>query len=272
MHKNWIRNEEGATSVLVIFMMIVLVTLGAFAITSAYVNVKFSNSAVAWQAAYYDMDAEAEGYLESVDAVLIKAESAAAGYISNKGYISASYDGIPTGLSAGLADKFASAADKRLALQNAMASVYMSVAAREMSALQARYPNHQALTLADGDVVRGMVVQSTFDSHSDTNPKGHLSVSIRVNPLQYELSLARQGDGYAVQGGTAAGYTRYTIEEWKEWQTPYDYNQPQKLWDGGLEEGQADIFGNMAGEPDEPAGQTAAPPDEEDIDIRLLSI
>jgi hypothetical protein len=68
-----VKNSEGATSVLVIFMMIVLVTFGAFAITSAHVNLKFSHSAQDWTKMYYSMDAEAQAFLFDLDACLAEA-------------------------------------------------------------------------------------------------------------------------------------------------------------------------------------------------------
>jgi len=79
-----IMNKKGATSILVIFMMIVLVTLGAFAITSARVNLKFADKALEWDKMYYSLDDRAEEYLKDVDVQLAKAEKLTMEYINDK--------------------------------------------------------------------------------------------------------------------------------------------------------------------------------------------
>jgi len=67
------KGERGAVSVQAIFMMLVLVTLGAFAITSARVNYTFSMKALDWNRMYYALEDQAERYVKEVDAVLIDA-------------------------------------------------------------------------------------------------------------------------------------------------------------------------------------------------------
>jgi len=67
------KGNSGAVSVQAVFMMLVLVTLGTFAITSARVNYTFSLKALNWNKMYYALEDKAERYLKDVDAVLINA-------------------------------------------------------------------------------------------------------------------------------------------------------------------------------------------------------
>ncbi|MDR1066165.1 MAG: hypothetical protein LBL35_01845 [Clostridiales bacterium] len=74
-----IKKEDGAASVLVVFMMIALVTLGAFSITSALSNLRLAVRNAEWIAAYYEIEDKAEEYLVELDQILAdcaeKAES-----------------------------------------------------------------------------------------------------------------------------------------------------------------------------------------------------
>lgn len=66
-------NEDGATGVLVIFMLIVLVTLGAFAISSAAVNIRFAQRSIDWQDEYYTLNGQGETFLAKIDSALADA-------------------------------------------------------------------------------------------------------------------------------------------------------------------------------------------------------
>jgi len=57
--------------------MLVLVTLGAFAIVSARVNYTFSVKALEWNQMYYALEDKAERYVMEVDALLKEAEASA---------------------------------------------------------------------------------------------------------------------------------------------------------------------------------------------------
>ena len=68
-----LNSKSGAVSVQAIFMMLVMVTLGAFAITSARVNYTFSMKALNWNRMYYALEDQAERYVKEVDAILKEA-------------------------------------------------------------------------------------------------------------------------------------------------------------------------------------------------------
>jgi len=77
--KGAIKGNGGAVSIQVVFMMLVLVTLGAFAIVSARVNYNFSVKALEWNRMYYALEDKAERFVMEVDNLLIKAETSASG-------------------------------------------------------------------------------------------------------------------------------------------------------------------------------------------------
>ena len=72
--KRFFDDECGATSVLIVFMMLVFVILGAYSITSAHANYEFSGRALEWKEAYYNCNALAEEFLRDTDNALAAAE------------------------------------------------------------------------------------------------------------------------------------------------------------------------------------------------------
>ena len=76
-NRHMLASESGASSVLVIFMMLVLSALGTFAMASAKVNCAYSRRAMDWTAAYYEADALAEEFLARLDARLAAARVSA---------------------------------------------------------------------------------------------------------------------------------------------------------------------------------------------------
>jgi len=78
------KKKSGAASVLVVFMMLVLVTLGAFAIASSNANFRLSRRAVSWNEMFYDLDSLGETYLSQIDARLAEAEASAGDFVANK--------------------------------------------------------------------------------------------------------------------------------------------------------------------------------------------
>jgi|GEM_PF-917615 len=73
--KEKLKEQEGAASVMVVLMMIVLATLGAFAVISAQVNYKLSNRVLESNQVYYELDSRGEDFLAVVDSALALAES-----------------------------------------------------------------------------------------------------------------------------------------------------------------------------------------------------
>ena len=70
------KSKGGAVSIQVVFLMLVLVTMGAFAIVSARVNYNFSLKALEWNRMYYALEDMAEQFVMFVDGLIEKAETA----------------------------------------------------------------------------------------------------------------------------------------------------------------------------------------------------
>lgn len=92
--KNKIWSQAGATSVLVVLMMSVLVTLGAFAISAAHANYVLGRKSLSWNVSYYKVEAMAEQFLRDVDGQLLLAEQQLRAGSGGDDYLSRAQKGI----------------------------------------------------------------------------------------------------------------------------------------------------------------------------------
>ena len=195
--KYFINDEKGATSVLVIFMALVLVTLGAYSISSANVNYTFSSRAHGWKQAYYECDAKAEAFLMDADIALAEAEKKTVEAIA--------------GHYAGELDGNAEQAAHELFNQNVI---------KEISLLSDKYN----VEINEGDMDINTLVSSDKGSQ--------IKVKIRALPFRYSVETSN-GE---VRGAINGNSKRYAILEWKEMQKANGDNAVQEpLWDGVIQ-------------------------------------
>lgn len=76
------KKRKGASSILVLFMVVVLITLGLFTIVSANINFRLSKKSVTWNQTYYELDSFCEEKLGLIDKALFEAEQEAVKKIS----------------------------------------------------------------------------------------------------------------------------------------------------------------------------------------------
>lgn len=72
-NKLHIKQEEGATSIFVIILMVVLIVFGLAALTTSLASLKLSNKNTLWIKEYYALEGEAERLLSVIDDALIDA-------------------------------------------------------------------------------------------------------------------------------------------------------------------------------------------------------
>lgn len=222
-------NEDGATSVLVVFMMIVLVTLGTFAISSALVNRRFAIHASDWNKMLYALENQAERYVMDVDAAIAAAEQKAALYMAGGGYAMPAYAGIPNELQHKISQAYATSGRDEAALNNALAGAYNAFVVIELSGLQEKRPE-QVLEVSgeEGGLNRGVEVSMTFAS--EKNPDAHLTVKLRARsdaPAYRIISVAE--DAVTIQPDGSS--RRYDVLEWRQWQTPVLLEEEHDVWD-----------------------------------------
>ena len=220
--KHIVMDEEGSTSVLVILMMIVLVSLGYFAIASANSNIKLSNNSQDWGKKYYYLDGEAEAFTAHVDSLLFNAQLLTNDYFDTRQYLELTHPDLPLPMHMVITDGYEDAWDKEFFLEESMDTLFYFYADKELAKLSNTYPNAVVSCLRDGDYVWGIICDITLD-HMES-PDYHLNVSVSVN--SYSSYRYDQVNGTATR--------RYRITEWNQWQNlPLDEKSDQ-LWDGNI--------------------------------------
>jgi hypothetical protein len=188
------RQEKGADSVLVIFMMILLVTFGSMALSMGLANNRLGLLSTAWNKDYYWLDAQAESCLFQLDQALNAAELA--------GQQALLGNGDPA----------------------VFAQVYRDEAGERLAALaqsQGWEMLQQGLEIGVRFTIKGEI--KTADRAQDK----YLTVEVLVRTPEYAQSAA----GAWVRG---AGSERLTVLKWQEWQEAFDLKDVIEFWDGEI--------------------------------------
>lgn len=219
-------DRKGAASVLVIFMVMVLVTLGALAISSANANYKLSQRALDWNIMYYDLDAKGEEFLWALDGKLAEAEMTACEYMKNKGYQSPAQTDLPEQLQSAI---FAAHQGNDLKDNEVFNKIYMYYADKYLEDLMVIYPELAVYASDDGTFINYILTEISLESELDELCS--LNVSIWVEPIEYEI-IAAGGD---MPIARANDDLRYKIEDWYEYQQPMQSESEEvDIWDGSL--------------------------------------
>lgn len=191
--------EKGAASILVILMLLVLVTLGAFAVTSASANLKFSRKAAEWNEAYYELDAMGEQFLAAFDGKLAEAESAA------RQYVTGGLSGTETEPDAGI-----------------FSNIYLYFADMYIRELAPVYSGLDVSVTYNGLSAESILASLSVEYEPDEGGLRGIRIAVRVKPPEYQE--------------TDSGTARYGIESWYEYQGGDEaYEEPPvQLWDGSL--------------------------------------
>ena len=195
--------ESGATSVMIISMMMVLVTLGAYSISSARINYAFSNKALEWNKKYYECDRQAEVFFMDVDTVLAKAEKQTAQVA-----LQLNSDETEYGIDRILAEN----------AEHIFNELYMQNITSELTSLTAKYPD---MAVNEDASVIDMTI--TIDNSS------YIEVKIAVLPFRYSIE-SQDGE---ISGVLNESNKRCHILQWSQNQVINDPVQPP-LWDGQI--------------------------------------
>ncbi len=190
-----LKNEKGASSVLVILMMIVLVVFGLSALSSSLAGIRLSDRSFAWSEEYYVLESQAEKTLFEIDRILAKAEEDAINrtirvYESDRNRYSSGY------------------------LEEDFRINFLKSAVQGLEKLEDR-----GLIEMSGQNTNEILVFATFSEDEKSNSK-NIDMGIKVEPPEYEFDTT----GEELSGTRVTpGGKRYTVTSWKEWQKPFEY-------------------------------------------------
>jgi len=201
--KQFFTDESGASSVLIIFMMLVLVTLGAYSISSARINYVFSRKSMEWNKNYYECDLEAERFLMVLDKALADSE-----WVTVEGAFGRCTDVVNT--------------INSISPENAedeLNRYFKSNVIEKLQALVEQYPN---MKVQD----EGPVVYMTISKDNSA-----IDLKIAVSPFRYTYETADN----RVKAVLDDSLKRYSVLEWRQRQITVDDDMHRSLWDGAVE-------------------------------------
>ncbi len=82
-----LKDTRGASSILVIVMMVVLLVFGLAVLTTSLSNVRLGERKRAWLTEYYALEGVSESEMSKIDGLLLQAEASARAYIETDDYM-----------------------------------------------------------------------------------------------------------------------------------------------------------------------------------------
>lgn len=207
------QSERGASLVLVVFMMVVLVSFGILALTSASANMRLSLKTRDWRTDYYALDSRASDIVFAADQLLYEAEMEARDELL-----------------------ILSSAASAEAMKTSFEESYMRIAREKLEGFS--YEGEQVLVRDAAGGASTFLLEITLESaeKSDIGQK-YLTVQIAIEPPEYLFPTANLADARR-----ADDTARYRVAMWMQWQEDFDYeySNTYELWNGLLNGGSGD--------------------------------
>lgn len=237
--KKLLSDRQGATSVLVIFMMIVLVVFATLAFTTSYANYRLSQKSAVITQENYMLDALAMRMTMKVDICLADAETRAQEAMTGNA-LEGRIEGLTAAQGAQIRRRVES--DGAGFAQELMNRLYLRYALEEIQALTDEYKGIKVQLgegYEDGDFLditrpapdaQAVRVTMALTTGGEVGDK-QLDVVLALPPLDYELKAT----GASVTGERAEGFLkRYRIDSWKQWQIPFEYDDRLEFGDARI--------------------------------------
>lgn len=217
-------NRKGASSVLVILMMVVLVLFGLSALTAGLASLRLTEKSGLWAEEYYLLEGKAETRTAQIDRILHNAETKAVEYMVNREYMNESgtvfTDDIQNFIYLNMTENLPESA-KAEYLQRVMKAVYYKNAYQlmedETEDTTISYSNNIVRMILEDEGFPGMSFELTvsdgvknIDIYADVIFPGYI-----IDIKNDDLSGVRSGKFSS----------RYDIIVWEEWQEPFSYSE-----------------------------------------------
>jgi len=233
--------NRGAASVLVVFMLIALVTLGAMALTTAAANQRLGSKATVWSRRFYRLDNAAIENLAEVDAALYQAETSARQYIARESYRAPGWPGITDEAQQLIRAQMTEVtADK---LETLFIRLYRLFAVQALQLLPQEggyILTFDPATVADdvfydiddpGDAPLPLILVDYTVTTDENDVQHNLHALLDVRCPKYSFAAEESG----ISGLRAdINQRRYGILRWQQWQPEHDYSQSGIIFDSRL--------------------------------------
>lgn len=202
------KKRSGASSVLILFTVVILITLGLFTIVSASLNYKLSVESSQWNEFYYELDSVGESLVAKIDDVLYSAEQKAVYYVLTSEYKSQYARTISQEIH-----------DINLSVYNndinntydVMNNTYKSLVIEYLKDIEDEYGG-KVVTLYNKDGSVFSIYYTNVLSHSD-DENYQLTINLNIEDILYDIFISDSGE---VTGRKIDFKNRYLINRWKQ--------------------------------------------------------
>ncbi|MFV0503925.1 MAG: hypothetical protein ACK5LT_08165 [Lachnospirales bacterium] len=216
------KNNKGVSTILVVFMVVVIVTFGMFALLTSRMNLLLSEKARDWTANYYKLDSMAEEEFRSIDALLSQSENLAIEYVIGKNYLNRSFTELPADLQESLYNIY-DAEKSSKSIYIILNAVYKYYA---MDLIESTLFDNINISLDTELTSFGTVQSLVYKSKIHLSEEdAFINMELLINDILYEVS-GNDGDytGEHTEG------ERITIVAWNESQDRQEIENGLDIW------------------------------------------
>jgi hypothetical protein len=220
-------NKKGASSVLVILMMVVLTLFGLSALTASLATVRLTEKAGVWTEEFYLLEAQAEEMVSQLDKVLYDAETKAVAYMQKKSFLMESGTVLPDDLQKLVylnMTEYLPKGAKSSYLERVMEAVYILHAVTDIEIylpdVKLEYLNDIFRHIIEDEATSGVLLSMIASEEREGTVK-NIDIGIEIEFPGYLISLS----GNDASGTRFAGGSRYNIVEWREWQEAFGFSE-----------------------------------------------
>ena len=221
------QGNRGASSVLVILMMVVLALFGLSALTASLATVRLTEKSGNWAGEYYLLEADAETVVARLDKVLFAAEDKAIEYMEEKAFLKEVGTVFPAELQKIVylsMTEYLPDSGRDAYLGRVMEAVYLLHAVNEIKmefpGAELEYLDNIYGHVIEDEATSAVLFGITVSEETDENAK-NIDLLIEIVFPGYSIHFA----GNEVSGTRLSGGLRYNIVEWREWQEAFGYSE-----------------------------------------------
>ena len=220
-------NRKGASSVLIILMMVVLIVFGLAALTTSLAAMRLGDKANDWTGEYYELEATAEEFLFKVDGLLVQAELDAVNYIEKGLYLDNEKTLFQNNIQETIYNSYnitlpQSARSQYLlrVIEAAFCKSAVDALLDEFPRAEFKYNGSYVRQILEDEGFSDITIAITISEDGSDYPK-NLDIKLRLVAPKYNISIYEN----KVSGTKITAYLkRYEILVWKEWQEYFDYS------------------------------------------------
>ncbi len=201
------KKRKGASSVLILFTVIILVTLGFATVISAGLNLNLSLQSSQWNRAYYQLDSSSESVVAEIDDALYSAEQEAVKYVMNSEYLLYSSTSIPNDVHN--INKIIYKNDVNN-IYDVLNNTYKFLAVEHLKSIEEKYGGEVVVLYNKDGSIYSMYYKNIFKKPDDEHYK--LSIKLNIQDILYDVQIE---NGH-FSGRKIDFKSRYLITRWRQ--------------------------------------------------------